>query len=126
MLSLALLLRAFQPPKPASKGERHGLSPGGPSPVSRDNSVRRFAQDDDFVASLTKITQNKVALMGVVLDNFMRPCGTEAARSSSGSDRQTQIHEGRTTETNEGIGSKACRTLAPLPFRSDASSKDER
>ena len=28
MLILALLLRAFQPPKPASRGLRHGLSPG--------------------------------------------------------------------------------------------------
>ena len=50
------------------------------SPVSRDKFVRRFAPDDDFVASWTKNTQNKVALMGVVLDNFMRPCRTEAAK----------------------------------------------
>ena len=32
------------------------------------------------MASLTKNTQNKIALMGVVLDNFMRPCGTEAGK----------------------------------------------
>jgi hypothetical protein len=49
------------------------------SPVSRDKSVRRFAQDDDFVASWTK-DPNKVARMGVVLGNFIRPCVTEAGK----------------------------------------------
>ena len=51
-----------------------------PSPVSRDKSVRRFAQDDDFVANWTKNTQTKVARMGVVLGNFMRPSATEAGK----------------------------------------------
>jgi hypothetical protein len=34
------------------------------SAVSRDQSVRRFAQDDDSVGVLTKNTLNKLALMG--------------------------------------------------------------
>jgi hypothetical protein len=33
--------------------------------VSRDKSVRRSAQDDDFVGVLTKNTLNELALMGV-------------------------------------------------------------
>jgi hypothetical protein len=36
-----------------------------PSPVSRDRSVTRSAQDDDFVGGLTKNIQNKLALMGL-------------------------------------------------------------
>jgi hypothetical protein len=32
--------------------------------VSRDQSVRRSAQDDDFVGVLTKNILNKLALMG--------------------------------------------------------------
>ena len=35
------------------------------SAVSRDKSVRRSAQDDDFVGVLTKNTLNKLALMGL-------------------------------------------------------------
>jgi hypothetical protein len=35
------------------------------SAVSRDKSVRRFAQDDDFVGILTKNILNKLALMGL-------------------------------------------------------------
>jgi hypothetical protein len=35
------------------------------SAVSRDKSVRRSAQDDDFVRVLTKNTPNELALMGV-------------------------------------------------------------
>ena len=35
------------------------------SAVSRDNSVRRFAQDDDFVGVLTKNILNELALMGL-------------------------------------------------------------
>jgi hypothetical protein len=33
--------------------------------VSRDKSVTRFAQDDDFVGVLTKSIPNKLALMGL-------------------------------------------------------------
>ena len=50
------------------------------SSVSRDKSVRRFAQDDDFVVSLTKNTQNKVAHMGLVLGNFIRSLRDEAGK----------------------------------------------
>jgi hypothetical protein len=35
------------------------------STVSRDRSVTRSAQDDDFVGVLTKNLQNKLALMGL-------------------------------------------------------------
>jgi hypothetical protein len=33
--------------------------------VSRDKSVKRFAQDDDFVGVLEKNTPSKLALMGL-------------------------------------------------------------
>jgi hypothetical protein len=35
------------------------------SAVSRNKSVRRFAQDDDFVGILTKNILNELALMGL-------------------------------------------------------------
>jgi hypothetical protein len=46
------------------------------SAVSRDKSVRRSAQDDDFVGVLTKNILNKLALMG----------GTQFGESSSHAD----------------------------------------
>ena len=51
------------------------------SAVSRDKSVRRSAQDDDFVGILTKNIQNKLALMG------LRPVvlGPTYAEATSGS-----------------------------------------
>jgi hypothetical protein len=41
--------------------------------VSRDKSVKRSAQDDDFVEVLKKNIQNKLALMGL-RPVFFRPC----------------------------------------------------
>src|SRR5260370_22945073 len=35
-----------------------------PSAVPRDKSVRRFAQDDDFVGGLKKNTPNRLTLVG--------------------------------------------------------------
>ena len=42
------------------------------------------------MASLTKNTQNEIALMGVVLDNFMRPCGLRRVNASSHADSLAQ------------------------------------
>src|SRR5260370_32297739 len=40
------------------------LFDSAPSPVPRDKSVRRFAQDDDFVGGLKKNTANRLTLVG--------------------------------------------------------------
>ena len=53
---------------PSSMGKKstaEALRLRATSAVSRDKSVRRSAQDDDFVDVLTKNILNKLALMGV-------------------------------------------------------------
>src|SRR5882757_6703174 len=41
------------------------LFDSAPSAVPRDKSVRRFAQDDDFVGGLKKNTPNRLTLVGL-------------------------------------------------------------
>src|SRR6266704_2916707 len=41
------------------------LFDSAPSAVPRDKSVRRFAQDDDFVGGLKKNTPNRLMLVGL-------------------------------------------------------------
>jgi len=58
------------------------------SAVSRDKSVRRSPQDDDFVGILTKNILNKLALMG------LRP-GLSSASSESRRDGPELVERGR-------------------------------
>ena len=52
MLILALLLRAFQPPKPASRGSRHCLSPGA---ENKDRCILLCSVGYLYVASLASV-----------------------------------------------------------------------
>src|SRR5216684_6905146 len=54
------------------------LFDSAPSAVPRDKSVRRFAQDDDFVGGLKKNTPNRLTLVGLSSwAKFKRPFGTK-------------------------------------------------
>ncbi|MEA3005078.1 MAG: hypothetical protein QOI94_347 [Acidobacteriaceae bacterium] len=60
------------------------LFDSAPSTVPRDKSVRRFAQDDDFVGGLKKKTPNRLTLVGLRPERSSAgPCGTKFVDSGS-------------------------------------------
>ena len=58
------------------------LFDSAPSAVPRDKSVRRFAQDDDFVGGLKKNTPNRLTLVGRVLGQ-VQPSPFDKLRAGS-------------------------------------------
>jgi hypothetical protein len=75
------------------------------SAVSPDKSVRRYAQDDDFVGIWTKTILNKLALMG------LRP-GLKFSRPSG-----TRFRNGRSHANSKSLNSPdCCGTAEAVPF----------
>src|SRR6266481_720620 len=91
------------------------LFDSAPSAVPRDKSVRRFAQDDDFVGGLKKNTPNRITLVG--LHPGLRsdvPSGLEQSSHTSSRARifVGPLPPGKSRALIQSLRAVTCRKLA--------------